>query len=153
MRVAIVGTSHINTDQEKRDVKRLCSTILSKYEPKDTTIITGGAIGVDSIAQEVALILRFKTKVYRPEIQFWEDDKGKTGFKTRNLKIANDCDELYCITMRIHDKKCYHHDQPQEHRKTAGCWVLKHAKLLNKKVKLIVMGKACQLLVTKENLK
>ncbi len=138
MKVAIVGTSHIKTDQEKKDVKRLCATILSKYEAIDTTIVTGGAIGVDSIAQEVGLILGFAIKPIFPMGVGWEANK------IRNLEIANECDKLFCISIPVHDKKCYHHNPPQDHEKTAGCWTMKMA---------LQAGKQCRLLVTPKWLK
>jgi len=57
---------------------------------------------------------------------------------TRNLEIANECDKLFCISIPVHDKKCYHHNPSQDHEKTAGCWTLRKASELNKPCRLLV---------------
>jgi len=54
MKVAIVGTSHSMNDNEVSDVRQLCFMILKDFDPTQTTIITGGAKGVDTTAQEIA---------------------------------------------------------------------------------------------------
>jgi len=136
--VAIVGTSVNFTENEERDVPQFIAMILSKYQTSDTIIISGDAKGVDSIALEVAKGLGFKTDLYKTEINEWMPSHGKIGYKKRNLQIANDCDELHCISVPVHKTKCYHHDEPQEHEKTAGCWTA---------CKVFEMDKPCQLLV------
>jgi len=132
MSVAIVGTTINLTENEERDMRQYISIVLKRYSTSDTTIISGGAKGVDSIALEVAHGLGFKTKAYLPEKEKWEF------YKKRNLKIASDCDELHCFSVPVHKTKCYHHDTPQEHEKTAGCWTA---------CKAFDMDKPCQLIV------
>jgi len=132
MKVAIVGTSINLTENEERDIQQLIALILKRYSD-DITVISGGAKGVDSIAIEVAKGLRLKTKIYKPEKQ------EKEYYFKRNLQIAKECDELHCITVPVHDKECYHHEKPQRHQKTAGCWTKNKAEEL---------GKPCQLVVT-----
>lgn len=133
MKIAIVGTSHAMTENEERDVRQLCGVILKDYDPTQTTIITGGAKGVDSIAQEIALGLRFAIKPIFPM------GIGTKANLARNLEIAKECNELFCISIPVHDKKCYHHDPPQDHEKTAGCWTMN---------KVLELNKLCRLLVT-----
>ncbi len=134
MKVAIVGTSIDLTDNEERDVRQFIAMILkNRYAGNNDIIISGGAKGVDLLAIQVAQGLGFKTKIYNPKKQSWKH------FKQRNMKIANDCDELHCISVPVHKKKCYHHEEPQEHEKTAGCWTMKKA---------LEMDKPCQLIVT-----
>jgi len=135
MKVAIIGTSHAMTENEERDVRQFCATILKDFDPTQTTIVTGGAKGVDSIAGNVALLNHFAYKPIFPMGIGWEANKK------RNLEIANECDKLFCISIPVHDKKCYHHDPPQEHQKTAGCYTLNLAQKLGKKTKLFVTPK------------
>jgi len=133
MNVAIVGTSINLTENEERDIRQFISIILkSRYSSDHTTVISGGAKGVDSLAIEVAQGLGFKTKIYHPKKQQWEY------FKRRNLQIAKDCDELHCISVPVHNNECYHHEEPEPHEKTAGCWTLNKAKELDKSTQLIV---------------
>ncbi len=135
MNIAIVGTSHAMTENEERDVKQFCATILKDFDPTQTTIVTGGAKGVDTIAGNVALLNHFAYKPIFP-IGF-----GTKANLARNLEIANECDKLFCISIPVHEKKCYHHDPPQEHEKTAGCYTMNKALELNKPCRLLVTPK------------
>lgn len=132
MKVAIVGTSHNMTENEERDVRQFCAMILQDFDPTQTTVVTGGAKGVDSIAGNVALLNRF---AYKPIFPMGFGTKANLA---RNMEIANECDKLFCISIPVHEKKCYHHDPPQEHEKTAGCWTMKKALELNKPCRLLV---------------
>ena len=136
MKVAIVGTTTNLTEDELKVIKQEITIILKKY-PLDTIIISGGAKGVDTIALDVAKDIGFKTQEYKPEKEKWEF------YKKRNLQIANDCDELYCFSVSVSQEKyyCYHHDPPQKHKKTAGCWTLEQAAQLIKPCTLIVLSK------------
>lgn len=144
MKIAIVGTSHAMTENEERDVQQYVAMILKDFSPKTNIIISGGAKGVDSIAIEVARSMEFPTVTYHPEIQEWEPKNGK-GYKDRNLQIAIDCDQLYCISIPTHEIACYHHKNIEHklipHEKTAGCWTMNKA---------IELEKMCRLLVTPE---
>lgn len=130
--IAIVGTSIDLTKEEDTDVRKLISDILDKYIPISSTVITGGAKGVDSIAEEIALLNGFAVKPIFPLGQGWEFNKK------RNIEIAQECEELFCITVPVHTMKCYHHETQENHQKTAGCWTLNRAIKLNKKTKLLV---------------
>lgn len=131
-KVAIVGTSIMLSESEERNIIEIVSNII-KSSPRDATIISGGSLGVDSIAIEVAEMLAYKTEVYKPETNDWE------GYKERNLWLARDCDELHCISVPVHKQPCYHHSGiPAPHEKTAGCWTLNKAKELDKKCELLV---------------
>ena len=132
MRIAIVGTSKNLSENEERDVRQYCSQIIQSYDKNTTTIITGGAKGVDEIAKEITHQLGYKIQEYLPEEQNWKS------FKKRNIQIATNSDELFCITTPVHDTKCYHHNTPQNHQKTAGCYTMKKAKELGKTVTLFV---------------
>lgn len=134
-KIAIVGTSSDLTDNEERDIRQFIALILKRYDPETDVVISGGAKGVDSIAIEIAKGLGFKTDTdpYKPKSEEWES------YKERNLKIAEDCDELHCLSIPVHKQKCYHHRPFGEHEKTAGCWTMKKA---------MEMDKPCQLVVT-----
>ncbi len=132
MKVAIVGTSHDMTENEEGDVTRFVEMILKDYDPHTTTIVTGGAKGVDTIAGNIALLNHF---AYKPIFPMGFGTKANLA---RNLEIATECDDLFCISIPVHDKKCYHHKPPQEHEKTAGCWTLNKALAMNKKCRLLV---------------
>lgn len=135
MKIAIVGTSHAMTENEERDVRQFCAIILKDFDPTQTTIVTGGAKGVDSIAGNVALLNHFAYKPIFPMGVGWEANKK------RNEEIANECDKLFCISIPVHEKKCYHHNPPQEHEKTAGCYTMNKALELNKPCRLLVTPK------------
>jgi len=132
MKVAIVGTSVNLSEGEERDVRQYIGMVLNKHDRHNDIIISGGSKGVDTTVFEIAESLGFKIELYKPTIESWEY------YKERNILIAKNCDELYCITVPTHRRKCYHHDKPQDHEKTAGCWTLKQAKLLGKECKLLV---------------
>jgi len=133
MKVALVGTSVNLTENEERDMRQYIALVLKGYSTSDTTIISGGAKGVDSIALEVAHGLGFKTKAYSPEKEEWEF------YKKRNLKIATQCNELHCFSIPVRNTMCYHHDKPMKHEKTAGCWTARKALAMNKLCQLVVV--------------
>ena len=133
MKVAIVGTTYEFTKKEERDIQKLITDILNDYNKYEDEIISGGAKGVDTMALESASERGFLFCTILPESEKWEG-----GYKERNLKIAKMCDVLYCLTIPVHDKKCYHHNPPQNHQKTAGCWTMKEAIKLNKECMLII---------------
>lgn len=138
MKVAIVGTTANLSENEERDMRQHILLILKRYSP-DTIIISGGAKGVDTIALEIAKGLGFKTKAYKPEIEDWAPSNGKIGYKKRNLQIANDCDELYCFSVTVRKKKCYHHETPQKHEKTAGCYAANKCRDMGKPTRLCII--------------
>lgn len=136
MKLAIVGTSIGLTEEQYKDVEQLCKDIMkiSMSDDKDVTVISGGAESVDKIAEQSARKLGLDTKIHLPAQKNWES------YKARNLKIVDECDVLYCITVPTKTEKCYHHKPVQDHQKTAGCWTLEMAKQAGKKCKLFVVG-------------
>lgn len=85
MKLAIVGSrSFINYDAFEKK-------ILKKY-PLETIecIISGGAIGTDTLAEQFAKKYNIPTIIYKPD---W--NKYKMGsFAIRNQKIVDTCDKL-----------------------------------------------------------
>jgi len=135
MNLGIVGTSKQLSESEENDMRQSIVATLNRYDKKDTLVISGGAIGVDSLAIEIAQKQGFATKEYRPhQPENWES------YKTRNIEIAKASDEIYCFTIPVRNSKCYHHKPIEDHEKTAGCWTLNRAKELNKTTVLVVVG-------------
>lgn len=124
MKIAVVGTSkHLSKIQEKLMSNKIVD-ILDKY-PRDgsVTVISGGAKGVDILGIDIAKKLGFRTKVYSPERQEWKY------FKSRNLKIAEECDSIFCFTISTKEPDCYHHKLKEKpHLRTGGCWTLEKAR-------------------------
>ena len=141
MKVALVGTSIALTEQEEKDMTQFISIVLKRYDINNTIIISGGAKGVDTLAIEIATSMGFKTEVdrYKPDTNHWEDQNGKKGYKSRNLLIAKECDELHSFSVPYHKLKCYHHEELEEHERTAACWTLLKVKEMDKPCQLIVM--------------
>ncbi len=137
MKVAIVGTSVDLTEIETQAMKEKISLKLQDllHDRANTVIISGGAKGVDNLAIDIAKNLGYKTEIYEPKKQNWKH------FKQRNNLIAKDCDILYCFTIpnRTRESKCYHHEKHENHEKTAGCWTMAKALLLDKKCELIIV--------------
>lgn len=79
MKVAVIGSRSIkNAD-------------ISEYIPKEAThIITGGAIGVDKLAEREARKRGISLTVYKPDYE----NHGKSAPLIRNRKIAEECDML-----------------------------------------------------------
>src|SRR3989337_3023384 len=91
MKIAIVGSSHLS-EGEERTARQVSSTILKNYLKQGTvTLISGGAKGVDTQAEDVAKQLGIECKIFKPAEQNWD------GYKVRNLRIAQECDILYCL--------------------------------------------------------
>lgn len=130
MKIAIVGTSHLEKI-ERVHARSVCAAILKSHE--DPILISGDAYGIDCVADEIAHELDIPSSVFPPEGKAWE------WYKKRNMTIARLCDKLYCITTKVKTNQCYHHAKPMDHQKTAGCWTMNEAKLLNKHTKLVIL--------------
>lgn len=130
MKVAIVGSSHL-TENEERMARQYSATILKNYlKEGSVTLISGGAKGVDTQAEDVAKQLSIECKIFKPAEHNWD------GYKIRNLKIAQECDILYCLPTKLKIEPCYHYNTT-DHERSGACWTLKQAKILRKKTFLI----------------
>ncbi len=138
MKIAIVGTSRLNEHME-RDVQQYVNYILDQAKKEhghDLIVVSGGATGVDTIAEDMAKQKDIDTHIFKPEINEWEPEDGSIGFKARNLQIAEDCDELYCFPTYLFNTSCYHCPS-EKHQAGGGCWTAKKAKEKGKEVKVI----------------
>jgi len=136
LKIAIVGAVLI-TPEEEKNIRQSIKTILSSYMVKnDTTIVvSGGADGVDTIAEEIAKEFGLETEIYPAKILEWGNGHDG-GFKDRNTKMAEVCDVLYCFPRIRKDKDCYHCNT-SEHQAGGGCWTAKKAKEKGKLISII----------------
>lgn len=79
MKIAVVG------GRDRKD-KEFIFKILNRYINKNDTIISGGAIGVDSFAEEFAKINKIPIIVHKPK------EECTLFYLERNRKIVDDCD-------------------------------------------------------------
>lgn len=90
MRLAIVGSTKLVGSIA---AWRVINEVLDRYEPD--VVVSGGAVGIDQMAAEMARKRGIEVVEHLPKTQRWHD-----GFKPRNLLIANDCDALVRIAKR-----------------------------------------------------
>lgn len=98
MKLAIVGSVKVSEDQLKF-AKAAIQGILMFYTPK--LVISGGAEGIDTLAEEEADLFNFPKKIILPVNKQWEPN----GYKIRNIAIAQECTHLLCI--RTHQSTTY----------------------------------------------
>jgi hypothetical protein len=134
MKIAIVGSSHLSETEEidaRKNSGLVLNSLIKEYGVDDITLISGGAKGVDTEAEDVAKQLGIKTIIHKPLENNWEK-----GYKPRNLKIAQECDILYCFPTKVKTTPCYH-CEIKDHEVTGGCWTMKHAEAFKKEVHIV----------------
>lgn len=125
-RLAIVGTSLKLTWCEEIYAGFIIRQYLDNLKPVE--VVSGGARGIDSIAQEEAEGAQIPYRFKRIVPQEYHGDN-----LARNRAIAKYADAVLCITTkRIQTGWCYHHTPWQNHQKTAGCYTGKYAVRYNK---------------------
>ncbi len=87
MKLAIVGSRNI-TSEQKRQVYNIIIGLSGLYD--DFSLVSGGAVGVDSVAGEVAFSRNCKLTVFLPD---W-GKYGKSAGYIRNKQIVDECDKL-----------------------------------------------------------
>jgi hypothetical protein len=90
MKLAIVGSTKIN-DEQLSAATAFMQGIIQFYMPE--LIISGGAVGVDTAAENEAKRFLIKSRIFLPENPRWEPE----GYKVRNTKIAEECTHMLCI--------------------------------------------------------
>lgn len=92
MLLAVVGSTNINQKQWQI-AEVIIKGFYKEFDPD--LVISGGAVGIDSIAQGIAegQFFPIKTRIHLPKNKRWEP----FGYKERNLLIAGDCTHLLCI--------------------------------------------------------
>lgn len=84
MKVAVVGSRSIKDYQTVKN-------ILNNYEI--TELISGGAIGIDQLAEQYARLNNIPTTIFPAE---W-DEYGRAAGMIRNIKIISEADEVIAI--------------------------------------------------------
>lgn len=142
MKVGIVGSEAIKfTLETEAKAREIIRQLL--VQPGVTHVVSGGCHlgGIDIWAEEEAENLFLDKIVHKPENLSWF-----TGYAPRNLRIAQDSDEVHCITVRklpasykgMTFKICYH-CKTDEHVKSGGCWTMHKAIKMGKPGKLWVI--------------
>ena len=142
--VAIVGTSHVPDWRKiffKREVDTCIDIGIEMYNKNHLTIVSGGAEGVDSIVRECCKARGVNFVEIRPEVEQFNDQFGRKGYRTRNQEIAKKCCLLFnLVSPSTHEQgpKCYH--CPGEmHWRSGGCMTEQYAKDLGSDTKKVLV--------------
>jgi len=130
LKVAIVGSEEKKWNEyQKVGAKSFIRTILSNDNVK--VMISGDCPngGVDKWAESIAgdPSCGVTALIYSPEINRWKDKGGEMGFRTRNLKIARNCDILY--------------DLEPKGKRSGGTWTAEQAEKMGKDVYYVFFDK------------
>lgn len=90
MILAIVGSTNLTLHQ-RQTAKRVIRGLIRAYDKPP--VISGGARGIDELAEGIALNEGCLDRVFRPRFQRWEPE----GFKARNILIAEACTVLWSL--------------------------------------------------------
>ena len=86
MKIGIVGS-------RKYPNKEIVEQFIFENFYKEDILVSGGAIGVDSWAQQIAESLGIKTEIYYPDYNQF----GKIAPLMRNTTIVENCDIVICF--------------------------------------------------------
>lgn len=89
MKIAIIGSRNFkNLDAVAGKIGDI--RFSGAYNPNEVTIISGGAVGVDSEAVQCAESVKLKTEVYKPDYSSFGDNAPHV----RNDKIIEEADKV-----------------------------------------------------------
>lgn len=86
VKLAIVGSVYLAGNAE---AQAIIDRVLDEYQPD--VVVSGGADGIDTMAENSAIARGIETDIQRPIRMRWD---GIGGFKERNQKIADICTRL-----------------------------------------------------------
>jgi hypothetical protein len=89
--LAIVGSVSFVRPDALNEARHIIEGALDRNRPD--AIVSGGAEGIDSLAEAIATDRGITMIVHRPKDRRWQPD----GFKDRNLLIVRDCTRLLAI--------------------------------------------------------
>lgn len=121
MKIAIVGAEERKWNGYNiKDVKIQIAEILNKN--KDTVLVSGHCPfgGVDIWAEDYTYEHKIKSEIYRPTNNRWTPN----GYKERNIRIAESCDEIYVFSPA---------DENGKPLWNGGIWTANYAQALGKK--------------------
>ena len=143
MKVGIVGSEEAKFTSSGRAE---AESHIRKVLEGATEVVSGACHlgGIDVWAAEIGASLGLRVTEFPPKTHSWE-----TGYKPRNLLIAQSSFIVYCITVRrlpnnykgMRFPFCYHCGS-SDHIKSGGCWTMKQAIKLGKVGLLIVVENA-----------
>lgn|SRR6185437_1878738 len=147
LKLAIVGAAADKFDANtEATARQLISEWIQDYSPSE--VISGGCHlgGVDAWAIEYADFMGVPSRIYLPKERKWS-----TGYRLRNIQIAQAADKVLCIAVRTFPKDyqglrfpyCYHcrpTKRRDQHIKSGGCWTCKFARSLDKPASTVIIG-------------
>lgn len=98
MILAVVGSTMLDSGEQTDAARKLIRATLVYPWLK---IVSGGAVGIDSLAEQIAAEEGFDFEKFLPENRRW----APNGYKARNMQIAETCSHLLCI--RTSQSKTY----------------------------------------------
>ena len=120
--IAFVGASVLPSGYTAA-VRSAVSSRLASLDSSSVVVVSGGAHGVDTVAENVALQMGFECLIYKPQTQDWP------GYKARNILIAQKANDVVVITMPLlkggRKGDCYHCNsvgKNNQHQVSGGCW-------------------------------
>ena len=124
------------------ETQRQARVIIRESLCMNVTRVVSGAChlgGIDVWAIEEAMQWGLPTQEFPPKDRHWD-----TGYKPRNIEIAQASDMVICIVVRTYPpdyagmrfKLCYH-CKTDSHIKSGGCWTARYAGKLGKPFEII----------------
>lgn len=140
IKIGIVGSEAAKfTGVTERAARRTIRRLIKNAD----VVISGGCHlgGIDEWAIDEAKKMKKGFIEFLPNKLTWGG-----GYKERNLLIAKNSDEVYCITLKEYSPHytgmrfthCYHCNS-KDHVKSGGCWTVKEAAKLGKKTEVIAV--------------
>ena len=95
MRLAVVGSREWESTEHLRRAGAMIAYAYGLYRP--SLVISGGARGIDKLAETFARWLRIPTSIHHAprDAVRWED------FEPRNTEIAQNCTHMLCIVSPV----------------------------------------------------
>lgn len=110
--LAVVGSTRFKIPSALKYARDIIEGFFFELNPIE--VISGGAVGIDSLAISLAKMRHIATVEYLPRFRRWEPD----GYKDRNLMIATECTHLLRIT--CHSSKTYWSGWTRDRAKEMG---------------------------------